>query len=85
MLKILDAKKDNAVNDRVKLLSIVCGARLLTGGVFECDLAHRRSVSVLCMLYKIRCNAMQPLYCALPGPYPSVCVTRGAVIAHPCT
>ena len=23
------------------------GARFLTGGVFECDIAHRRSVSVL--------------------------------------
>ena len=31
-------------------------ARFLTGGVFECDIAHRRSVAVLCMLYKIRCN-----------------------------
>ena len=26
-----------------------------------CDLAHRRSVAVLCMLYKIRCNPMFPL------------------------
>ena len=24
--------------------------------MFECDIAHRRSVAVLCMLYKIRCN-----------------------------
>ena len=32
------------------------GARFLTGGVFECDISHRRSVAVLCMLYKIRCN-----------------------------
>ena len=30
----------------------------LTGGVFECDLTHRRSVAVLCMLCKIRCNSM---------------------------
>ena len=29
----------------------VSGARFLTGCVFECDIAHRRSVSVLCMLY----------------------------------
>ena len=27
----------------------------LTGGVLDCDLAHCRSVAVLCMLYKIRC------------------------------
>ena len=30
--------------------SAVSGARFLTGGVFECDIAHRRSVVVLCML-----------------------------------
>ena len=47
-----------------------------------CDLAHRRSVSVLCMLYKIRCNPMYPLYGALPVPYVPVRVARGAVIAH---
>ena len=29
------------------------GARFLTGGVFQCDISHRRSVAVLCMLYKI--------------------------------
>ena len=47
----------------------VSGARFLTGGVFECAIAHRRSVAVLCMLYKIRCNPMHPLNDALPGPY----------------
>ena len=35
---------------------VVSGASFLTGGVFECDLAHCRSVAVLCMLYKIRCR-----------------------------
>ena len=54
----------------------------LTGGVFDCDLAHHRSVAVLCMLYKIRCNPMHPLCGALPVPYVPVRVTRGAVIAH---
>ena len=58
------------------------GASFLTEGVFACDLAHRRSVSVLCMLYKIRCNSMHPLYGALNVPYVPVRVTRGAVIAH---
>ena len=57
-------------------------ASFLTGGVFEYDLAHRRSVAVLCMLYKIKCNPMHPLYGALPVPYVPVRVTRGAVIAH---
>ena len=46
----------------------VSGARFLTGGVFECDIAHRRSVAVLCMLYEIRCNPVHPLNGALPGP-----------------
>ena len=50
--------------------------------MFECDLAHRRSVAVLCMLFKIKCNPMNPLYSALPVPYVPVRVTRGAVIAH---
>ena len=27
-------------------------------GCVECDLAHRRSVAVFCMLYMIRCNPM---------------------------
>ena len=60
------------------------GARLLIIGwsVFECDLAHRRSVAVLCMLYKIRCNPLHPLHGALPVPDVPVRVTRGAVIAH---
>ena len=48
--------------------------------MFECDLAHGSSVAVLCMLYKIRCNQMHPLYGALPVPYVPVRVTRG--IAH---
>ena len=45
---------------------IVSGASFWTGSVFECDLAHHRSVAVLCMLYKVRCNPLHPLYGALP-------------------
>ena len=37
---------------------------------------HRRSVAVLCMLYKIWCNPMHPLNGALPGPFVPVRVTR---------
>ena len=60
----------SAANTHLKLLDhAVSGARFLTVGVFECDIAHRRSVSVLCMVYKIRCNPMHPLNDALPGPY----------------
>ena len=50
--------------------------------MFECDCAHGRSVAEICMLYKIRCNPMHPLYGALPEPYVPVRVGRGAVIAH---
>ena len=48
----------------------------------NCDLSHRRSVAVLCMLYKIRCNPKHPLCGALPVPYVPVQVTRGALITH---
>ena len=40
-----------------------------------------RSLAVLCMLYKIRCNPMHPLNGALPGPYVPVRVTCGALVA----
>ena len=73
----------SAADTHLKLLDrAVSGPRFLTGGVFECDIAHRRSVAVLCMLYRIRCNPMHPLNDALPVPYVPVRVTRGALIAH---
>ena len=54
----------------------------LAWSVFECDLAHRRSVAVLCMLYKIRCSPMHPFCGAIPVLYVPVRVMRGDVIAH---
>ena len=73
----------SAADRHLKLLDrAVSGARFLTGGVFECDISYRRSVAVLCMLYKIRCNPVHPLNGALPGQYVPVRVTRGALIAH---
>ena len=73
----------SAADTHLKLLyRAVSGAQFLTGDVFECDIAHRRSVAVLCMLYKIRCKAMHPLSGALPGPYVPVRVTRGALVTH---
>ena len=72
-----------AADTHLKLLyRAVSGARYLAGGVFECDIAHHRSVSVLCMLYMIRCKTMHPLNGALPGPYVPVRVTRRALVAH---
>ena len=73
----------SAADTHLKLLDhAVSGARFLSGGVSECDIAHRRSVAVLCMLYKIRCNPVNPLNSALPRPYVPVLVTRGALVAH---
>ena len=45
---------------------VVSGVSFLTEGVFECDLAYRRSVAVLCMLYKIRRHPMDApfLWCS---------------------
>ena len=67
----------------LKLLDrVVSSACFLTGGVFECHIAHRRSVAVLYMLYKFRYNPMYPLYGALPWTLVSVLVTCGELVAH---
>ena len=73
----------SAADTHLKLLDgVVSAASFLAGGVLNCNLSHRRSVAVLCMLYKIRCNPMQPLCGALPVPYVPVRVTLGTLIAH---
>ena len=74
----------SAADTHLKLLCrVVNGTRFLTaGGVFECDISNRRSVAVLCMLYKIRCNPMHHLYCALLRPYVPLLITRGALVAN---
>ena len=50
--------------------------------MFECDLDHRPSGAVLCMLQNLRCNPIRPLHGVLPLPYVSVRVTSGFVIAY---
>ena len=73
----------SAPNTHLKLLDrVVSNACCLAGGVLNCNLSHRQSVAVLCMLYKIRCNRMHPLCGTLPMPYVPVWVTCGALIAH---
>ena len=73
----------SAADTHLKLLDrVVSGACFLAGGVLICDLSHRRSVAVLCMLYKIRCNTKHPLCGTLPVTYVPVRVTPGALIAH---
>ena len=72
----------SAVDTHLKLLDrAVSGARFLTGCVCECDIAHRRSVAVLCVLYKIRCNPMHRLNDALLGAYVPVLVTPCTLVA----
>ena len=71
------------LSTHLKLLDrAVSGARFHTGGVFECAIAHRLSVAVLCMLYKIRCNPMHPFNDELPGPYVPLRVKRGVLRSH---
>ena len=73
----------SAADTHLRLLDrVVRCASFLTGGLFVGDIAHRRFVSVLCMLYKFRYNQMHPLYDAVPVTYVPVRVTRGGVIAH---
>ena len=80
---VLFCSLGSAADTHLKLLDrAVSGAQFLTGGVFECGITHRRLVAVLCMLYKIRCYQVHPLYGALPGPYVPARVTRGALVAH---
>ena len=61
-----------------QLDSAVSGAQFQ----FECDIAHRRSVAVLCKLYKIRFHSMHQLNDALPGLYVPVRVSHDALVAH---
>ena len=72
----------SAADTHLKLLDrAFSGARILIGWMFEYDNAHRRSVAVLCMLCKIRCNPMHLLTDALPGPCVPVQVTSSALVA----
>ena len=73
----------SAADSHLKLLDrVVRSAGFLDGGVLDCNLAHRRSVAELCMLFRIKSNPMHPLSGALPLPYVPAGVTRGALVAH---
>ena len=73
----------SAADTHLKLLNrAVSGARFITGGVFECGISQRRSMAVLCMLYKTRCNPVHPCNGALPRPYVPALVTRCSLVAH---
>ena len=73
----------SAADTHIELLDrVVSGASFITWGVYVCDIAHRRSLAVLCMLYKFRCKLMRPLYGALLGPYVPLLVRRGDLVIH---
>ena len=70
VLEYCSAMWCSAADTHLKLLDrVVSGACFIAGGVLNCDLSPRRSVAVLCMLYKIRCNPKHPpcALCASPG------------------
>ena len=78
ILKYSSAVWWSAADTHLKLLDrVVSSAHFLIGSVIECDTVHYSSVALLCMLYRIRCNPMHPLYGALP-----VQVTHYAMITH---
>ena len=54
----------------------------ISAGLVECNIAHRRSVAVVWMLYKVNWNPMHWLHGALPVQYIPVLVTSGALVAQ---
>ena len=66
----------------IQLDRVVSGASFPTRDMFECDIAHRRSVAVPCILYKIMCNQTHRLYGALPVQYVSMRVSRSDPWSH---
>ena len=84
VLELCSAVWCSAADKRLKLPDrvVIRSAGFLAGGVLECNLAHRRSVAKLCMIFKIKSNPMHPLSGALPLPYVPARVTRGALVAH---
>ena len=76
----------SAADTHLKLLDrVVSGTRFLTGDVFECDIAHRRSVAVrsICCIRSgvIRCTLFMVLYI---GRMCQWCSKKalGALVAH---
>ena len=59
VLEYCSAVRCSAADSHLKLLDrVVRSADFLAGGVLGCNLAHRRSVVELCMLFKIKSNPM---------------------------
>ena len=59
-----------AADTHHKLLNrVVSGVSYLTTDVLQSNITHRRSVAVLGILYKVKCNQMYILYGAQSVPY----------------
>ena len=83
VLEYCSAVRCSAADSHLKLLDrVVRSAGFPAGGVLECNLAQRRSVAELCMLFKIKSNPMHPLSGVLPLSYVPARVTHGALVAH---
>ena len=76
-LRVLFAVQCSASASPLKLLGrVVRSDRVLAGGVLECNLANRRSIAVLQMLFEIKSNPKHPLrgYIAF-----AICATSACV------
>ena len=63
VLDLCSAVWCSAADSHLKLLDkVVRSSRLSAGSDLECNLAHHRSVAVLCMLFKIKNNLMHILW-----------------------
>ena len=72
----------SSADSHLKLLDKdVKSACLIAGDIL--DLAHRRSVALLCMLFEIKCNPMHPMSGALPLPHVPARDTRRHSFATP--
>ena len=72
----------SAADSHLKLLDRNLNACKFLIPDLNTDLWHRRSISCLCMLFKIYHNPAHPLHSELPSLYLPVRVTRNAVNAH---
>ena len=79
VLEYRSAVRCSAVDSHLKRLDrVVRGARFLAGGLLDSNLAHWRSVAVLCVLFKINNN----MHNVPPLPYVPSRVTRCALVVH---
>ena len=63
-LEYCSAMRCSAADSHLKLLDrVVWSTGFLAGGVLDCNLAHRRSIARLCMLFKIKSNPMHYSWC----------------------